>query len=118
MSQMTHEAGIPQWTLGWRLQRSLSHANLTSEAMASELGVVRSTISRWMNDRGAPPRAGYLKAWALRCGVPYLWLATGQEGAPDSGPGLGVEPTAEYGRVLPFGARRSSDAEIPTAEAA
>jgi transcriptional regulator with XRE-family HTH domain len=43
--------------------------------MADELGVTRQTLTRWMSDIGAPPRSAYLKVWALRCGVPYAWLA-------------------------------------------
>lgn len=86
---------IPMWTLGWRLQRSLAHAGIDVATITDELGVSRSTASRWMNDHGAAPRAAYVKQWALRCGVPYEWLATGQE--PSSGPndpsGQGVSQT-------------------------
>lgn len=64
---------IPPWTLGWRLQRALSWADMTTEGMAAELGVARSTVSRWCNDKGRPTR-GYLKLWALRTGVPLDWL--------------------------------------------
>lgn len=67
---------VPQWTLGWRLQRALAHADMKAEAMAEELGVDRRTLSRWMHDKG-PVRAAYLKQWALRTGVSYDWLAHG-----------------------------------------
>jgi transcriptional regulator with XRE-family HTH domain len=66
--------GVPEWTLGWRLQRALAHAEIGAQEMADELGVTRSTISRWMHDRGAEPRAIYIKQWALRTGVPVEWL--------------------------------------------
>lgn len=72
MSEMKSE--VPPWTLGWRLQRSLGHAHVSVEQMAHELGVSRSTISRWMNDRGTPPREIYVKRWAVVCGVPSDWL--------------------------------------------
>ena len=65
---------VPDWTLGWRLQRSLAHAGISVSEMAGELEVSRATLSRWMNDHGAPPRAIYLRQWALRCGVSYAWL--------------------------------------------
>ena len=68
----------PEWTLGWRLQRALAHAGMTTEEMAAELGVTRQTVSRWINERGAQPRAGFVKLWALRCGVPYEWLVAGE----------------------------------------
>lgn len=80
-------AAVPEWTLGWRLQRALAHADMTTQTMADELGVTRSTISRWTNDHGAPPRAIYVKQWALRTGVPYEWLAYGTADStpPDQG---------------------------------
>lgn len=75
MTEMPESAGqIPAWTLGWRMQRALAHAGISVNEIAEEMGVSRATISRWINDKGAPPRAAYLKQWALRTGVPYLWL--------------------------------------------
>src|SRR5262245_16319103 len=71
------EAMVPEWTLGWRLQRALGFADVTVETMAAELGVSRATISRWCHDIGAPPRTIYLRAWAARCQVSYDWLLTG-----------------------------------------
>lgn len=71
MDQVT----VPEWTLSWRLHRAMAHAGLNIEDMAAELGVGRSTVSRWLNDHGGPPRIGYLKLWAMRCGVPLEWLA-------------------------------------------
>jgi transcriptional regulator with XRE-family HTH domain len=77
MNETTQAAVVPEWTLGWRMQRALAHAGITIEEMASELGVSRSTVSRWVNDHGADPRIGYLKLWAMRCGVPLEWLLDG-----------------------------------------
>ena len=65
---------IPAWTLGWRMRRALAHAGLSVETMADDLGFERKSLSRWMNDKGAPPRPVYLKQWALITGVPYRWL--------------------------------------------
>jgi transcriptional regulator with XRE-family HTH domain len=76
MTEMPETVGeIPEWTLGWRLQRSLAHAGIAVEEIADEMGVSRSTVSRWLNDRGAAPKQAYLKMWALRTGVPFAWLA-------------------------------------------
>ncbi len=77
MTQMTQPAVVPDWTLGWRMKRALSHAGIKAEDMADELGVTRQTISRWVNDVGAPPRSLYVKEWALRTGVDYSWLIYG-----------------------------------------
>lgn len=71
---MTEVGTVPTWTLGWRLQRSLAHAELSVAEMADELGVTRSTISRWMHDKGAPPRTIYVRQWAMRTGVSADWL--------------------------------------------
>ena len=73
---MTQMTTVPEWTLGWRLQRSLAHADVSIEEMAAELGVSRASVSRWLNEH-AVPRVGYLKLWALRTGVPLEWLVSG-----------------------------------------
>jgi transcriptional regulator with XRE-family HTH domain len=81
MTEMPDPALVPEWTLGWRLQRSLAHAGLTVNEMAKALGVSRQTLGRWMSDRVAP-RSIYVKEWALRTNVDYGWLVTGKTG-PD-----------------------------------
>lgn len=82
MSEMT-QGDVPAWTLRWRLQRALAHGGVSIDEMAAELGVSRQTVSRWLNEHGSPKR-GYLKLWALRCGVPLGWL-TGADDGPKSG---------------------------------
>lgn len=93
MSQMPSEpTRIPQWTLGWRLRRSLEEAGVSVNQMAAELGYERKTLGRWMHDQGSPPRPVVLKQWALRTGVSRTWLETGHatEG-PGDGPGIASE---------------------------
>ena len=86
-------AGVPPLTLGWRLQMALRQASVSVQEMADELGMARSSVSRWLSDRGTP-RAIFVKAWAMRTGVPYEWLWTGQVnlGAPG---GEGLLPRLE-----------------------
>jgi transcriptional regulator with XRE-family HTH domain len=74
MSAMEEQGAIPEWTLGWRLARALGYGGVSVEEMAAELGVSRSTVSRWMNDRGAPPRIGYVKLWCQRTGTNLEWV--------------------------------------------
>ena len=81
-----HEAwSIPDLTLGWRLQMALRQGGVQVQEMADELGMARNSLSRWINDRGAPPRAGFVKMWALRTGVPYHWIAFGHAETPAQG---------------------------------
>lgn len=87
----TNPALVPEWTLGWRLQRALAHAGITSNDIADEMEVSRTTISRWLNDRGAPPRSPYVKQWALICRVPYDWLVYGDNGPTSPGPGTSAQ---------------------------
>ena len=81
---------VPDWTLGWRLQRSLSYADVSVGRMCEVLGVSRSTLSRWMHDQGQAPKAAFLKQWALATGVSYAWLETGKDPRPDGGPNGGI----------------------------
>jgi transcriptional regulator with XRE-family HTH domain len=65
-----------QWTLGDRLRKARQSAGVTPAQMAAYLGVERSMISRYENDRSTP-RVGYLRLWALRTGVDLDWLRYG-----------------------------------------
>src|SRR5436190_9951656 len=80
MSEQRMPGGVPELTLGWRMKMALGH-DVTVQDMADELGMSRGQVSRYLNDKGIPRRA-VLVAWALRCGVPFEWLSTGQEPAP------------------------------------
>lgn len=79
MSTQTDESYFPTWTLGWRLRRAIEHAGMTTDELAVRLDVSRSTISRWCNDRGAPPKSLYLSAIAQTCHVDPAWLRTGEQ---------------------------------------
>lgn len=96
MSNALQDDEVPEWTLGWRLRRALDHADMTAEQMADELSVSRQTMSRWMHDRGGPPKPIYLRQWALRCNVSVQWLETG----------MTTGPTPKGGRAGPRKARK------------
>jgi transcriptional regulator with XRE-family HTH domain len=94
MTEMTTSPAIPEWTLGWRLQRALDFAGIKVETLAGELEVSRGTVGNWMHDRNQPQPV-FLKLIALRCGVPYEWLRNGE-----TRPFAGVEAaTASSGPV-------------------
>lgn len=74
---------VPPLTLGWRMQMSMSHSGRSIEQMAMTCGVGRSTVSRWLHDKGRRPRRGDLEVWARECRVPFGWLAPNPEDIDD-----------------------------------
>lgn len=73
-----HGLVIPQFSLGDRMRKSREVTGLDQTDFAEELGISRASVSN--HERGVShPRKIVLKAWALRCGVPLLWLETGEE---------------------------------------
>lgn len=84
------QASIPAWTLGWRLRRALEYGDVSVDEMAAYLDYKRSSLSRWMHDKGKPPRPFVVKQWALRCTVDPEWLTdgVGREGLEPPAKGL------------------------------
>lgn len=76
---------IPPLTLGLRLKMAMDWADYSRDDMATELGVHPSTISRWMNDKGEPPKRGHVSAWAAFTRCDFHWLLTGEQ-PPDGRP--------------------------------
>jgi transcriptional regulator with XRE-family HTH domain len=69
--------------------------------MADYLEVGRNTVSNYLHGR-TQPSAAVLRVWALRCGVPYEWLAAGVEPEPSPTPpkvGSGAEKRASQRRT-------------------
>lgn len=114
MSIETRGERIPSLTLGWRMRMALGE--MKAEEMAAQLGVSRQTLSRWMADKGKPPKRAYLAQWALITGVPLTWIESGiapeEEPAPPNGPAQPVtNALADYTRKK---ARRSGASVQPT----
>lgn len=84
MSENPMQVHIPAWTLGDRLRKSLRDAGVSVQEMAEHLDVSRNTIGNWLSDRTGRPSRSALMVWAMRCGVPFEWLLTGE--AELSGP--------------------------------
>ena len=82
---LENQGTIPEVGLDWRLQIALGQVDMEKEQMADYLGVHRSTVSRWVNGHGRP-RDAFIRQWALRCGVPYLWLRNGDVDLRNGGP--------------------------------
>jgi transcriptional regulator with XRE-family HTH domain len=77
MSTMATDAGrVPDWTIGDRLAKALRANNIGVQAMATDLGVSRNTVTNYIHDKTRVPRP-ILILWAMRTGVSLSWLETG-----------------------------------------
>lgn len=105
----------PAFELRHRLARALEIADLTNEQMAEVLGVSTTTIRNYVSGRTSP-KDGMLRQWALRCGVPYQWLKTGEvDSITPNTPGEQGNLSSRWnsvrpGQVLPFRGRSASTA--------
>lgn len=68
--------GVPEWTLGDRLGKSLDFAEIGIAEMADYLGISRNTVGNYVADRTRIPNPT-LTLWAMRTGVPKAWIETG-----------------------------------------
>jgi transcriptional regulator with XRE-family HTH domain len=68
---------IPQWTTGDRLRKAREQTGLGRSDFADELGVSRNTVMNYESGRTQRHARIVLRAWALRTGVPFEWLRTG-----------------------------------------
>lgn len=69
---------VPVFGMRHRLALALETADVSNEQMADEVGKSVTTIRNYLGGRTHPGRA-VLVTWALRCGVPFEWLAYGVE---------------------------------------
>ncbi|SDU42128.1 helix-turn-helix domain-containing protein [Jiangella alkaliphila] len=72
----TGQATVPVWDFTDRMLKALRHAGIGPGEMAAYLEVSRNTVTNWTSGRTKPP-ATAVRLWAMRCGVPYEWLAHG-----------------------------------------
>jgi transcriptional regulator with XRE-family HTH domain len=72
---------VPGWTVSDRLRKAREHAGLEQAELAADLGVSRNTVVNYERGR-VEPRRPVLVAWALRTGVPLVWLVTGDASSP------------------------------------
>lgn len=97
---------IPEFDLGDRIRKALSVAGIGVGEIADYLGVTRQTVGSWINGRNGPSKAA-VRLVALRTGVPFHWLETG-EAPPSGGDGgasevrpEGFEPPTSWLGALP-----------------
>lgn len=101
MSRMTQSpvsADVPMWTIGDRLGKALSHADISVGDMAAYLGLSRNSVSAYINDRQEPKRQTLL-LWAMRTGVALEWLESGEPGDRPTPPDGGGSRTAALDKL-------------------
>lgn len=88
MTEQIDWVEVPEWTLGWRIQRSIDHGGLKHKDLMDKFEVSRETVSRWCRDIGVPPKKFILNEIAVMCHVPARWLIDGTDPVgPDGGGG-------------------------------
>lgn len=84
---MTNRELVPEFDLADRMRKALRSSEVGVMEMADYLGVARNTISNWINGHVAPSKQS-LRLWAMRTGVSFEWLQTGEnphQAVPDEG---------------------------------
>ena len=67
---------VPEWDVADRMRKALRHAAISVADMADYLGVSRKSVGNWIGGR-TDPSVQTMRLWALRCGVDYEWLRSG-----------------------------------------
>ena len=67
---------VLKFDLADRLVKARRIADVKQSEIAEELGVRRQTVSAYESGL-VIPRVGFLRLWAMRCGVPFEWLRSG-----------------------------------------
>lgn len=75
---------IPEFSVRDRLRKARELTGLDRQDFAAEIDVSRNTVTNYEMGHTTPKRL-VLKAWALRTGVPLVWLETGIAPADDGG---------------------------------
>ena len=114
MTNAPAEGNVPQFDLADRLRKALRVADVPVQEIADYLGVSRNTVGSWINGRVVPTKA-FVRLWAMRTGVSFEWLATGENPHPVD-PGEGQQwPAATTSRsVLPRLDSNQQPAGYPT----
>lgn len=82
-----------EFDLADRMRRALRTSDVGVQEMAEYLGVARTSVSNWINGRIVPSKQT-LRLWAIKTGVPFEWLETGEYSTGDNGPDTGINKPA------------------------
>lgn len=69
------------WTIGDRLRKARENTGLDGRSFADEIGISGTALYSAESGKSRP-REITLRAWALRTGVPLVWLKTGEAPSP------------------------------------
>lgn len=72
---------IPQFELHDRAKKAMAVAGVTTNEMAGYVGIQPETMSRYLSGKSRFPVA-VLRLIAVRTGVPFHWLETGEAPSP------------------------------------
>lgn len=113
MSESTAETSRLEFDLVDRLNKALRLAEIKPGDMRQVLGVSGSTMTNYLGGKSRP-KDGMLRQWALRCGVPFEWLAYGVE--PENGPRDPGEQVSQSFPCLSDNVRTLHRPSVPFAE--
>ncbi|WP_308207010.1 helix-turn-helix domain-containing protein [Mycobacteroides abscessus] len=91
MTAAFESGNIPPSRLRHRLRIAREEAQLDQHQLAELMGVGRSVVGNCESGRTVPKKI-VVNAWALACGVPASWLATGEGEQPPEDDGPMVRP--------------------------
>lgn len=77
---------VPEFTLGDRLRRAREACGMTQAELAGTIGISQRSISNYEADVTVPNLL-VIRTWASTTQVNLPWLAYGDAGAGDPGPG-------------------------------
>jgi transcriptional regulator with XRE-family HTH domain len=76
--EQTKKPQVPQFEMRHRMLLALEYSGVSVNEMAAELELSRTTISNYLHGR-TRPRRGELIQWALKTGLPFEWLVSGED---------------------------------------
>lgn len=84
---------VPTFDRRHRMALALEKAGVSTQDMADYLEVSRAAVGHYLSGRRTPSGA-VVRAWAMRCHVPYEWLKSGE--GPADADASDIGPTNWY----------------------
>lgn len=108
---------VPRWTFGDRVRRARREAGMDRLELAEKLGVSRSTVATWENDRSVPGRyEDVVREIADVTGVDAEWIAGFRTGSRYTGPSDTSDELATPDSLADMDPKKRARARHPTAQ--